>query len=140
MNRSFLIYIELAWVNDTKCLTIKIWSHLHKNNGDISLVNLFHNLPIALKFNFEKNRKIHCNILMCSLDQHSKQIIIIIWVSPSTNATFYLVVYSVYAPMLIFNVVWILLSIGPVSERCRLTHQKVLMCVFHFFLWTNTSF
>ena len=41
---------------------------------------------------------------------------------------FHLVVHPVLAPMLIFNVVWILLSIGPLNKLCRLTHPKVLMC------------
>ena len=42
--------------------------------------------------------------------------------------TFHLVVYPVHTSMLIINAVWILLLIGPVNERCRLTHQKDLMC------------
>ena len=53
---------------------------------------------------------------------------------------YFLVVHSVLAPMLIFNVVWILLSIGPLNELCPLTHSKVLMFVFHSLLWTNISF
>ena len=40
----------------------------------------------------------------------------------------HLVVYQVYAPMLIFKAVWMFLLIGPPNELCRLTHQKALMC------------
>ena len=42
--------------------------------------------------------------------------------------TFAFVVQSVHAPMLIFDVAWMLLSIGSLNEVCRLTCQNVLMC------------